>query len=82
VKGIVINVCKTGCLKFEICFHFGDEAFLKKREVAVGQAMYRQVSFYGRVTFLKNITRVEHKIPVQNGFPGGWGFVSLILCSI
>jgi hypothetical protein len=50
---------------------------LKKREVAADQAMvyiYRQVSFYTRVTFLKNITHVEHKIPVQNMvFAGGIG---------
>ena len=25
---------------------------------------YRQVSFYTRVTFLKNITQTEHKIPI------------------
>jgi hypothetical protein len=75
VKGIVINVCKTGYFKFEVCFDFGDEAFLKKREIAVDQTMvyiYRQVSFYTRVMFLKNIMHVEHKIPVQNMvFPGG-----------
>jgi len=48
---------------------------LKKREVAVDQTMvyiFRQVSFYTRVMFLKNITHVEHKIPVQNMlFSGG-----------
>jgi len=68
------SVCKTGYFKVEICFEFGNEAFLKKREVTVGQIMvyiYRQVSFYTRVRFVKNITHVEHKIPVQNVFSGG-----------
>jgi len=27
VKGIVINVSKTGYFKVEICFDFGNEAF-------------------------------------------------------
>jgi len=65
---------KKGYFKFEICFDFGD-TFLKKREVAVDQAMvyiYRQVSFYARFMFLENITDVENKINVQNlVFPGG-----------
>jgi hypothetical protein len=39
--------------------------------------MYRQFSFYTRVTFLKNIAQTEimqikHKIPIQNSvFTGG-----------
>jgi hypothetical protein len=67
-------VCKTGYFKFEICFDFGDDTFLKKREVAVVQAIvyiYRQVLFNARFMFLKNIMDVEHKINVQNlVFPG------------
>lgn len=33
---------------------------------------HRQVSFYARVTFLKNVAQMERKIPIQNiVFPGG-----------
>jgi hypothetical protein len=33
--------------------------------------LYRQVSFYANVVFLKNAAQTEHKIPVHNGvFPG------------
>jgi predicted aconitase with swiveling domain len=71
---------KKGFFKFEICFDFADDTFLKKREVTVDQAMvyiYRQVSFYGRFMFLKNITDVEHKINVQNlVFPGVRGLTA------
>jgi len=28
--------------------------------------MYRQVSFYARDKFLKNIAQTEHTIPIQN----------------
>jgi hypothetical protein len=36
------------------------------------QHLYRLVSFYARVTFLKNIRQTEHKIPIySNVFPGG-----------
>jgi hypothetical protein len=69
------NKQDTSSLKFVLTFE--TEGFFKKREVDVDQAMvyiYRQISFCVRVTFLKNMTHVEHKIPVQNVvFPGGLG---------
>jgi hypothetical protein len=50
--------------------------------------MYRQISLYARVTFLKNavqnaITHTKHKIPIQsNVFPGGQETDNLILYSV
>jgi hypothetical protein len=44
--------------------------------------IYRHVSFYTRVTFLKNITQIEHRISIPNSvFPGGCGN-DIILYSI
>jgi len=34
---------------------------------------YEQVSFYARVTFLRNVARIKHKIPISNSVFPGWG---------
>jgi len=43
---------------------------------------FKQVSFYARVMFLKNIVQIEHKIPISNIFLEGEGIDSLILYSV
>jgi len=44
---------------------------------------YMQVSFYTQVTFLQNVTHIEHKIPIYNSvFLGSLGIVNFILCSV
>ena len=46
-------------------------------------SLYRQVLFYARDKFLKNIAQIEHKIPIENIiFPGGLGIDSFILYSV
>jgi len=40
----------------------------------------REVSFYARIMFPKNVVQIEHKVPIQNSvFPGGYGIENLIL---
>jgi hypothetical protein len=49
----------------------------RERNVSV---IYRQVLFYARVTFLKNIMQIEHKNPTQNSVPPRrWEVDNLIL---